>query len=299
VKVFITGGLGFVGSHLIPRLLNQGYQVTTVGRSARQDSIAHDNFYYFAADTTRPGSWQAALEDVDAVINLAGASIFKRWTPKYKKEIRDSRLLTTRNVVSALPAGKAITFCSASGAGYYGNRFDDLLDEDQPPGEDFLARLSIDWEHEALQAATNDIRVVTMRFGVVLARTGGALSKMIPAFKAFMGGPMGNGRQWFPWIHLDDLIAAVMFILEHPQTRGPLNFGAPEPVTNRDLAAALGKILHRPAFMPSPAFVMRLILGEFSQVLLGSQRMVPRKLLNHGFEFEYPDIGIALKAIVS
>jgi uncharacterized protein (TIGR01777 family) len=298
VKVFITGGLGFVGSHLIPHLLNRNYHVTAVGRSARQDSIVHDNFHYLAADTTRPGSWQAALEDADAVINLAGVSIFKRWTQKYKKEIRDSRLLTTRNVVSALPAGKSITFCSASGAGYYGNRFDDVLDDDQPPGDDFLARLSIDWENEALRAAAKDVRVVAMRFGVVLARNGGALSKMIPAFKAFMGGPMGNGRQWFPWIHLDDLIAALMFVLEHPQTGGPFNFCAPEPVTNRDLAAALGKILRRPAFMPAPAFVMRLILGEFSQVLLGSQRTVPRKLLDYGFEFEYPDIGKALAAIV-
>jgi uncharacterized protein (TIGR01777 family) len=236
---------------------------------------------------------------VDAVINLAGASIFKRWTQKYKKKIRDSRLLTTRNVVSALPAGKAITFCSASGAGYYGNRFDDVLDEDQPPGDDFLACLSIDWEKEALQAAAKDIRVVTMRFGVVLARNGGALSKMIPAFKAFLGGPMGNGRQWFPWIHLDDLIAALMFIVEQPHISGPFNFCAPEPATNRDLAAALGKFLHRPAVMPAPAFMMRLLLGEFSQVLLASQRTVPRKLLDHGFEFEYPQIEMALEAILS
>jgi uncharacterized protein (TIGR01777 family) len=133
---------------------------------------------------------------------------------------------------------------------------------------------------------------------VVLAKNGGALSKMIPAFKAFLGGPVGNGRQWFPWIHLDDLMAALLFIFEHPQITGPLNFCAPHPLTNRELAASLGKILHRPAIMPAPAFLMRLVLGEFSQVLLGSQRTVPRKLLDHGFKFRYPEIETALEAIV-
>ena len=298
MKIFITGGLGFVGSQLTPFLLKQGHHVIAVGRAGSQDRIAHDNYRYLSADTTRPGKWQAALDDADAVVNLAGKSIFKRWTKKYKQQIYDSRLLTTRNVVSALPAEKPIVLCSASGAGYYGSRADDILDEDQPPGADFLARLSIDWEKEALGAADKDIRVITMRFGVILAQNGGALSKMIPAFKAFLGGPMGNGRQWFPWIHLDDLMTAVMFIFEHPQIDGPLNFCAPEPVTNRELAASLGRVLHRPAIMPAPAFMMRMVLGEFSQVLLGSQRTVPRKLLEHGFEFQYPQIGTALEAIV-
>jgi uncharacterized protein (TIGR01777 family) len=235
---------------------------------------------------------------VDAVVNLAGKSIFKRWSKTYKQQLYDSRLLTTRNIVSALPAEKSIVLCSASGAGYYGSRANDILDEDQPPGDDFLARLSIDWEAAALNAADKGIRAVTMRFGVIFAGSGGALSKMIPAFKAFVGGPMGNGRQWFPWIHLDDLMEALLFIFDHPQIAGPLNFCAPNPVTNRELAATLGKILHRPAIMPAPAFMMRLVLGEFSQVLLGSQRTVPRKLLDHGFEFQYPEIGQAFEAIV-
>lgn len=299
MKIFITGGLGFVGSQLTPFLLNRGHHVTAVGRAAHQHRFAHDNYRYLSADTTRPGDWQAALDNTDAVVNLAGKSIFKRWSKKYKQQIYDSRLLTTRNVVSALPAGKSIVLCSASGAGYYGSRGDDILDEDQPPGDDFLAHLSIDWEAEALSAADKGIRVITMRFGVILARSGGALSKMIPAFKAFVGGPMGNGRQWFPWIHLEDLMAALVFIFDHPQVAGPLNFCAPYPVTNRDLAASLGKTLHRPAVMPAPAFMMRLVLGEFSQVLLGSQRTVPRKLLDHGFKFQYQGIDAALEAILS
>ena len=298
MKIFITGGLGFVGSELTPFLLDRGHHVTAVGRATHQVRFAHDNYRYLSADTTRPGDWQAALDDVDAVVNLAGKSIFKRWSKAYKQQIYDSRLLTTRNIVSALPTEKSIVLCSASGAGYYGSRADDILDEDQPPGDDFLARLSIDWEAAALSAADKGIRAVTMRFGVILASQGGALSKMIPAFKAFVGGPMGNGRQWFPWIHLDDLMAAVLFIFDHPQITGPLNFCAPNPVTNRELAATLGKTLHRPAIMPAPAFMMRLAVGEFSQVLLGSQRTVPRKLLDHGFEFQYPEIVKALAAIV-
>jgi uncharacterized protein (TIGR01777 family) len=299
MKIFISGGLGFIGSHLTPALLSQGHEVTAVGRTTRPNRITCDNFRYLVADTTRPGHWQDALDDADAVINLAGKSIFRRWTKKYKKQIYDSRLLTTQNIVSALPAGKSITLCSASGTGYYGSRPDGILDEDQPPGDDFLAGLSVEWENAALQAIDQGVRVITMRFGVVLARHGGALSKMIPAFKAFMGGPMGNGRQWFPWIHLQDLLAALMFVLEHPQISGPLNFCAPDPVTNRDLAACLGKTLKRPAVLPAPAFMLRLILGEFSQVLLGSQRTVPRKLLDHGFEFRYPQIDPALQDIVN
>ena len=298
MKIFITGGLGFVGSELTPFLLDRGHHVTAVGRAAHQDRFTHDNYRYLSADTTRPGDWQAALDDVDAVVNLTGKSIFKRWSKTYKQQIYDSRLLTTRNIVSALPAEKSIVLCSASGAGYYGSRGDDILDEEQPPGDDFLARLSIDWEAAAMSAADKGVRAVTMRFGVIFAGSGGALSKMIPAFKAFVGGPMGNGRQWFPWIHLEDLMAALVFIFDHPQITGPLNFCAPNPVTNRELAATLGKTLHRPAIMPAPAFMMRLVLGEFSQVLLGSQRTVPRNLLDHGFEFQYPEIGQALKAIV-
>jgi uncharacterized protein (TIGR01777 family) len=298
MKIFITGGLGFVGSHLSTFLLDRGHHVIAVGRPLQQDLIQHENYQYLSADTTQPGQWQDDLFRVDAIVNLAGQSIFKRWSAKYKRQIYDSRILTTRNVVSALPEGKSITLCSASGAGYYGSRADDELREDEPPGNDFLANISIDWENEAFQAADKGIRVLTMRFGVVFGRSGGALSKMIPQFKACAGGPIGNGRQWFPWMHINDLMAAIDFVLEHQEISGPINFGAPNPVRNRDLATALGKVLHRPAFLPAPALMMRLALGEFSQVLLASQRIIPEKLLQHGFEFQYPEIEGALKAIV-
>ncbi len=299
MKILITGGLGFVGTNLSDYLLDKGHAVIAVGRAAAQNRITSDRYRYVSGDTARPGDWQAALGDVDAVVNLAGKSIFKRWSESYKKEIYDSRILTTRNVVAALPADRGVVLCSASGAGYYGNRRDDLLKENEKPGNDFLASVSGDWETEALKGAEKGIRVALMRFGVILGKGGGALVKMIPAFKAFVGGPIGNGSQWFPWIHLADLMAAIVFICEHPQISGPLNFCAPNPVRNRDLANTLGEVLGRPAIMPAPAFMVRAVLGEFGNVLLDSQRTVPDSLLSHGFEFQYPDIRSAIQAVVS
>jgi uncharacterized protein (TIGR01777 family) len=299
MKILITGGLGFVGANLSDYLLDKGHAVIAVGRAATQNRINADRYQYISADTTQPGDWQKALDDVGAVVNLVGKSIFKRWSKSYKKQIYDSRVLTTRNVVDALPADQSVVLCSASGAGYYGNRGDDLLEEDEKPGNDFLASVSVDWEAAALKGAARGIRVALMRFGVILGKGGGALAKMIPAFKSFVGGPIGSGNQWFPWMHLTDLMAAILFVCEHPQVKGPLNFCAPNPVRNRELANALGEVLGRPAIMPAPAFMVRAVLGEFGNVLLDSQRTIPAKLLSHGFEFQYPDITSAIKEVVS
>jgi uncharacterized protein (TIGR01777 family) len=298
MKIIITGGSGFVGIHLSNYLLNAGHRVTALGRSADHHRIRHKSYNYVSADTTRPGDWQKEFEAADAVVNLAGTTIFKRWTASYKKQIYESRILTTRNVVASLPPGKNITFCSASGAGYYGSRGDDLLKEDEEPGADFLAGVSVDWEKEALQAADQHLRVVVMRFGVILGKDGGAMAKMIPAFKFFLGGSMGSGKQWFPWIHLVDLMAAVQFIFENDQINGPVNFCAPDPTQYRDLAKTLAAALKRPAVMPAPAFLIRLAMGEFGDVFLASQRTIPDKLLSHGFSFQYPNIKDAIRAVV-
>ena len=299
MKIFITGGLGFVGTNLSDYLLDKGHSVIAVGRAATQNRITSGSYQYISGDTSQPGDWQDALGGVDAVVNLAGKSIFKRWSESYKKEIYDSRTLTTRNVVDALPAEQSVVLCSASGAGYYGNRGDDLLKEDEKPGDDFLASVSVDWEAEALKGAAKGIRVALMRFGVILGKGGGALAKMIPAFKFFVGGPIGSGKQWFPWMHLSDLMAAILFVCEQPPINGPLNFCAPNPVRNREFAKTLGEVLHRPAVMPAPAFMIRMLLGEFGNVMLDSQRTIPDRLLSHGFEFQYPDIRSALEAVVS
>jgi uncharacterized protein (TIGR01777 family) len=299
MKILITGGLGFVGVNLSDYLLDKGHIVIAVGRAATQNRIAADRYQYISADTTQPGDWQKAMGDVDAVVNLVGKSIFKRWSKSYKKQIYDSRILTTRNVVDALPADQSVVLCSASGAGYYGNRGDDFLKEDEKSGNDFLASVSVDWEAEALKGTARGIRVALMRFGVILGKGGGALAKMIPAFKSFVGGPIGSGNQWFPWIHLTDLMAAILFVCEHPQVNGSLNFCAPNPVRNRELANVLGEVLGRPAIIPAPAFMVRAVLGEFGNVLLDSQRTIPAKLLSHGFEFKYPDIRSAIQEVVA
>lgn len=298
MKILVIGASGFIGAHLCGSLLSRRHEVTGLGRSAGKSRIAHPRYRFVAADATRPGPWQQSLSEVDAVINLAGRSIFGRWTEAVKTEIRESRILTTRHAAQGLASGQATTFISASGVGFYGSRGDDVLTEDEPAGEGFLARLAVEWEREALGAADKGARVVLMRLGVVLGEGGGAMAQMLPAFKSFVGGPIGDGRQWFPWIHLDDLTAAVHFLLEQPDISGPVNLCAPNPVQNRDLAAALGKALNRPAFMPAPAFVIRLALGEFAQVLLSSQRAIPKKLRQHRFSFRYPDIQAAVQAAV-
>ncbi len=298
MKISITGGTGFVGTHLVDALLEKDHTVTALGRSKSHRREGHPQFEFISADTTEPGDWQEAVAASEACINLAGASIFQRWTVHNKGVIRDSRVLTTRNVADALPAPGSSFLFSASGVGYYGDRGDDVLDEQAEAGADFLARLGIEWEAEAHTASQKGVRVACGRFGVVLHQDGGAMAKMVPAFKLGLGGPLGSGRQWFPWIHLDDLIAAILFLMENSDAEGAYNFCAPETVTNRMLAQRLGRLLKRPAFMPAPALVMKTVLGEFSSVLLASQKAPPERLLASGFQFRYPTLDQALAAIL-
>ncbi len=298
MHIFITGGLGFVGRHLSRLLLEAGHEVTATGRTKNPRMIDHEKFHYLAADTTREGDWQEAVQPANAVVNLAGVSIFSYWTEGYKQKMYDSRILTTRNLVSAMAGGGAGVLCSTSAVGYYGHQGDGVLTEDHPPGDDFLAKLGVDWEKEARAVETQNTRLVIMRFGIVLDRDGGAMSKMIPAFRLFLGGPLGDGRQWFPWIHMQDLTHAIEFCLNHDNVAGALNFCAPEPVRNQTLVKTLADVLHRPAIMPAPSFMIRGMLGELGDALLSSQRAVPERLQEFGYEFRYPDIRSALTEIV-
>ncbi len=299
MNVLITGGTGFVGNRLCHHLLIEGHSVTAIGRGRRRDEIDHKRYRFLSADTTRPGAWTEAAAEADGVINLAGRSIFTRWTNRAKKAIVDSRLETTRNLVDALPDRWAGVLLSTSAVGYYGDRGDERLTESAAPGEGFLADLGRDWEAEAMRAADKGARVAIMRFGVVLGRCGGALDKMVPAFKMFLGGPLGGGNQWFPWIHIRDLVRAARYLLETPDLSGPFNFTAPEPLRNREFARTLGRVLGRPAVMPAPAVAIRAFLGEFGEVLLSSQRAVPQRLLDAGFSFEFPDAETALAHLLS
>lgn len=298
MNIFITGGLGFVGRCLSKALLQDGHRVTAVGRTPEPQKISHPAFRYIAADTTMAGDWQAELPDHEAVVNLAGKSIFTRWSDQAKQQIYNSRILTTRNLVAGLPEGRETLLLSTSAVGYYGDRGEDVLTEDEPPGEDFLATLAREWEKEALAAAANGARVVLPRFGIVLDRGGGAMAAMIPAFRLFVGGALGSGQQWFPWIHMDDLVAALRFLIDRSDLHGPFNCTAPEPVRNAELAKTLGRKLHRPSCMPAPAFMIKLVLGEFGEVLLGSQRAAPKRLGEAGFSFRYGALDAALEEIV-
>jgi uncharacterized protein (TIGR01777 family) len=298
MKVIITGGLGFIGTQLSIRLLERGHRVTVVGHSPEPRPYTPGKVKYIPADTTAPGAWQEEVGMQDVVINLAGTSIFRRWNSEAKQLIYDSRILTTRNLVEAMPREKGALLCSTSAVGYYGFRGDEELTEEDSPGDDFLAKVCVDWEGEALKPADKGVRVVVTRFGIVLGKTGGVLGRMIPAFKKFVGGPLGSGEQWFSWIHMEDLLKAFLFVFDNPAIHGPINFCSPNPVRNRDLAKALGKVLRRPCFLRTPAFVLRVILGEFGSVLLKGQRVMPAKLLGHGFVFQYPEITGALHEVL-
>jgi len=299
MKIFITGGTGFVGTHLGKAYLKNGWQVTATGTSSTHALSGTENFTYVNADTTQKGTWQDAVRGADAIVNLAGRNIFNFWTEDYKKQIYNSRVLTTRNLVESLDSGKQVTLLSASAVGYYGSRGEDLLTEASEPGDDFLAGVSRDWEAEALKAGEKGARVALMRFGIVLGRGGGALAKMMPAFKFFVGGPLGSGMHWFPWMHMDDLKAATLFLLQAPEAQGAFNFCAPQAVRYKTFARILGQQLGRPSFMKTPAFVLKLLAGEMGATMLSSQRAVPAKLEKAGFSFQYPELDMALKEIVT
>ncbi len=300
MKILITGGTGFVGRQLTSRLIKDNHEVTILSRSEKRSGEIPRGISCLQGDPTQKGSWQEAIKNHDSVINLAGASIFAKWTEEYKKILRESRVSTTRNIVEGIPSDprKKITLFSTSAVGYYGFCGDEELIEESPHGEDFLAQMAVEWEGEALKAEDKGARVVITRFGIVLGERGGALGQMIPLFKKFIGGPIGSGRQWFSWVHIKDLAEAFSFLLKHPEISGPVNVCSPNPVRNKDLAKALGKALHRPSFMPAPGFMVKLVLGEFGSVILEGQRVIPKRLLDSGFAFQYPEIDKALQGIL-
>lgn len=298
MKVAVTGGSGFVGTHLSRQLLDAGHEVLSFGTRAVYRHIDHPAFTYQSADTTRPGDWQQGIADADVIYNLAGRTIFQRWTKRYKQQIYDSRILTTRHLVAALTQASRKVLVSTSAVGYYGDCGDTELTEASPLGADFLAEVSRDWEAEAMGAEAKGARVAIARFGVVLGTDGGALAKMIPAFRSFVGGPLGTGRQWFPWIHMHDLVGALEFLAFTESLSGPFNLTAPNPVRNKEMAATLGRVLGRPAVLAAPAFMLKLAMGELSCILLGSQRALPSQLLKAGYDFAFPSIEAALENLL-
>jgi uncharacterized protein len=308
MKVVIAGGTGFLGSPLAEGYAEEGHDVRVLTRELPEGESRHDSGTGVPGVTRvgwspqgQAGPWTSVIDGADAVINLAGASIgARRWTPQRKALLHDSRIVPTRSLAAAIAAAAVPppVFISASGVGYYGAAGTETKTEASPAGTDFLAHLCTEWEAEASHAHSAATRVVLLRSGIVLERSGGVLPRMMTPFRFFAGGPMGSGRQYVSWIHRIDWVEMIRWIVDSPQVNGPVNATSPVPVTNREFAKALGRAMHRPALIPTPAFALRLALGEMAQSLvLTGQRVVPQCALSHKFHFRYPEIDLAFRGI--
>ncbi len=303
MHIVMTGGTGFIGRALCASLLREGHWVTILTRNAREASKLLGAIVTAVEWNGREaGGWEDCLEGADGVINLAGAPIAEaRWTYARKRLLTDSRVLTTRLLVEAMSrrSSKPRTLVSASGIGYYGASDDRVLDESAVPGRGFLADLCLAWETEAMRAAQFGSRVVLLRTGMVLEQDGGALPKMLLPFRLFAGGPVMPGTQWVSWIHRRDHIGLIKWALSTPNVSGPLNAVAPEPVRMKTFCEVLGRVLHRPSWLPVPRFALQVLLGELSTLMTTGQRVSPSKADSGGYRFQYPTSESAMQAILS
>jgi len=301
MKIVIAGGTGFLGGALVSTLARDGHDLVVLTRRARGGPATAACAYVAWTPDGAAGPWASLVDGAGAVVNLAGESIAgRRWSAAHKQRVLDSRVHATRSLALAIraAANPPPVFVSGSAVGYYGALGDQPIAEDAPAGSDFLARVCVEWEREAAGAASDRTRLVCVRTGLVLEKDGGALPEMLPPFRFGVGGPVGSGRQYWPWIHRDDWVALVRWAIATPSASGPLNGTAPNPVTNAEFARALGRALHRPAFMPAPGFALRLLLGEMADaLLLSGQRAIPAKATRAGFTFTYSNVDEALRAI--
>jgi hypothetical protein len=303
MKVVVTGATGFLGRPLVDALAADGHDVVVLTRASSRDSARVPDRARAVGWTPNGGigPWAAEIDGAGAVVNLAGESIAaRRWTAAQKQRILDSRVDATRSIVAAMQraATPPHVLVSGSAVGYYGPRGDEVVTEETEAGGDFLAQVCRQWEAEASRASSDRTRVVFVRTGLVLEKDGGALPQMLPPFKFGVGGPVGSGRQYWPWIHRRDWVALVRWAIQNATAVGPVNGTAPNPVNSATFAHALGKAMHRPSFMPAPGFALRLALGEMADgLLLSGQRAVPRRAERGGFTFSYPRVDTALRAI--
>lgn len=301
-RIIMTGATGLIGTRVLHALHKRGDSITILTRNPeRARETLPDEVKILGWLTETADNWQPAVDGTDAIIHLAGESIAEeRWTEEYKQRIHSSRVGTARALIDAIARAqhKPATFISASAVGYYGDAGDSELTEDSPIGTDFLAELCLAWEQEAYLAAEHGARVVTPRLGLVLAHNGGVLEKLKTPFKMFAGGPVGNGEQWFPWIHIDDVVGIILHALDNDSVTGALNAVAPGVVRNREFAFALGEALRRPARFSVPAFVIKLAMGELGETLLGGQKALPMRTLESQYQFRYAEIKDALADLV-
>jgi len=300
MKLLVTGGTGFIGGALCGVLEEAGHELILLSRTVRPQTGGRRRVIVWQPPA--PGPWERELDGTDGVVHLAGESIVaKRWTPSQKQRLAESRVKSTRAIVEAIgrAARRPAVLVNASAVGYYGPHGDESLDEDAPPGSDFLAQLCQQWENAARDAEGLGVRVVRLRIGIVLARDGGALAKMLPAFRLGLGGPVGTGRQWMSWIHRDDVVGLIRLALEDARVRGAVNVTAPTPVTMREFTATLGRVLRRPAILPVPGPALTLLLGEMAGLLLTGQRVMPAKARALGYAFRYATLEAALSSEVT
>lgn len=299
MNIILAGGTGFIGSELIRQLIGKNHRILLLTRHPEKHPSPHVTPIQWDGKTQ--GQWTSFVDGADAVINLCGESIAKkRWTPEQKQKIVSTRVEPATALAEAVASAqkKPSVFIQASGAGFYSNRGNELITETAGPGNDFLAETCIRWEG-AVKNIETMTRVVFMRFGAVLDKDGGAMAKMIPPFRFFMGGPLGSGKQWLPWIHRADAAGAIVHVLTNEELRGPVNGTGPESVTMQTFCKKLGKSLNRPSWLPVPEAGLKLLMGEMAQLLLDSQQVVPAKLMRSGYQYHYPHLREAFDAIVN
>jgi uncharacterized protein len=303
MRIAITGATGMIGRALVRALLDRGDDVVALSRDPgrAREALGDRVDAYAWPDATSAPPPAEAFAGADGVVHLLGEPVAQRWTEESKRAIRESRVAATHLLAQALaalaPDRRPGTLVSQSATGFYGPRGDETLDESAPPGSDFLAGVVQAWEREALGLSA-DVRVAVTRTGVVLSPDGGALAKMLPFFRLGIGGPVAGGRQYVPWIHLDDVVGGMLFCLDTPEAAGPVNLTAPNPVTNAELSRVLGRVLKRPAVLPVPSAALKLLYGEMAQIVATGQRVVPARLLELGYRFRYPELEAALRDVL-
>jgi len=300
MRVVITGGSGLIGSEVARDLGSAGHEVVILTRDPTKVELP-PNTRAVQWDGKSAAGWSSLLDGDTGILHLAGESIAAgRWSDAKKRRIRESRVESGQAVLAAIrqAAEKPRVLLQGSAVGYYGPCGDEVVTESHPPGRDFLAGVCVEWEGSTAEAESLGVRRAQLRTGVVLSRKGGALPRMAIPFRVMAGGPLGNGRQWFPWIHIADEVAAIRFLLEREDARGPFNLSAPHPLTSRDFSSALGRALRRPSLAPAPGFALRLALGEMADMLLHGQRAVPHRLLELGYAFRYPEALPALRSLL-
>ncbi|EGK88877.1 TIGR01777 family protein [Microcoleus vaginatus PCC 9802] len=306
MKVAIAGATGFVGSRLVEKLQAAGHQVVVLSRDAAKagrvfPASAYPNLEVVAYTPAESGDWQKSIAGCDAVVNLAGVPIAEeRWTEARQQAILDSRRLTTAKLVEAIVNAnpRPSVLVSASAIGYYGTSETAEFDETSPAGNDFLAAVCKDWEAAAQPAKNAGTRLAILRLGIVLGM-GGALAKMLPPFKLFAGGPLGTGKQWFSWVHREDVVDLILYALQNSQVEGVLNATAPNPVRMNELCQTLGEVLQRPSWLPVPGFALEMLLGDGAKLVLEGQKVLPKQTLASGFQYQYPTLKLALEEILS